>query len=388
MAKEEQELKFENELIHHLVNLGGTKQWDYEPQIKTTLQLWDNFKKILEHNNQDRLDKPLSSTEFNQVKSIISQLKTPYEAGQFLYGINGISQVEIDLDDGKHVYLTVFDQDQIGAGNTVYQIVNQIDRPAVIPGRKDRRFDTTLLINGLPIIQIEEKADNHRIEEALNQMHQYIDEEQYTDIFSTLQILVAMTPHDAKYMANTTSEMFNTAFAFNWQRADDNKVVSDAYEFANSMLSIPMAHQMATNYMILDGTPRHQMIKIMRPYQMYATKRVIAKLRAHQFGIDDQRIGYVWHTTGSGKTISSFKAAWLASRLPNVDKVVFMVDRVALTNQTVDEYEAYDPENTENSNGGVVTDTANRWVLSNKLKKKGEWDHCYFNSKNGCNGAE
>ncbi|MED7629236.1 UNVERIFIED_CONTAM: type I restriction endonuclease subunit R, partial [Lactobacillus helveticus] len=76
-------------------------------------------------------------------------------------------------------------------------------------------------------------------------------------------------------------------------------------------------------------------------------------------------------TTGSGKTISSFKAAWLASRLPNVDKVVFMVDRVALTNQTVDEYMAYDPENTEGSNGGVVTDTANRWALANKLKRKG-----------------
>lgn len=371
MTIENDELRFEHKLINHIVNLGGSKQWEYLPKIKTTDQLWANFKSILEKNNQDRLDKPLSKTEFSQVKTIISQLNTPYKAGQFLYGINGVSQVEIDRDDGKHVYLTVFDQDQIGAGNTVYQIVNQIDRPAVIPGRKRRRFDTTLLINGLPIIQIEEKGDGHRVTEALNQMQQYIAEEQYTDIFSTLQILVAITPHDARYMANTTAKDFNTDFAFEWQRADDNKVVNDAYEFANYMLSIPMAHQMATNYMILDGTPKHQMIKIMRPYQVYATKRVINKIRGHQFGIDDQRIGYVWHTTGSGKTISSFKAAWLASRLPNVDKVVFMVDRVALTNQTTDEYEAYDPENTDNSNGGVVTDTANRWELANKLKKKG-----------------
>lgn len=371
MTTETNELKFEQHLIEHLVNLGGSKQWEYLPNVKTNDQLWDNFKRILENNNQDRLDKPLSKTEFNQVKAEINQLKTPYQAGRFLYGMNGISQVEVDLDDGKHVYLTVFDQDQIGAGNTVYQIVNQIERPAVVPGRKNRRFDITLLINGLPIIQIEEKADGHRVNEALNQMHQYIDEDQYTDIFSTLQILVAMTPHDARYMANTTSTSFNTDFAFQWQREQDNQVVSDAFEFANSMLSIPMAHQMATNYMILDGTPQRQTIKIMRPYQMYATKRVINKLRQHHFGIDDQRIGYVWHTTGSGKTISSFKAAWLASRLPNVDKVVFMVDRVALTNQTVDEYEAYDPENTEDSNGGVVTDTANRWVLANKLNRKG-----------------
>ena len=172
-------------------------------------------------------------------------------------------------------------------------------------------------------------------------------------------------------MANSTADKFNTDFAFRWQKADDNKPVFDWKEFANNMLSIPMSHQMATNYMILDGTPKHQMIKVMRPYQVYATQRVIRKIRQHTFGIDDPGVGYVWHTTGSGKTISSFKAAWLASRLPNVDKVVFLVDRVALTNQTVDEYKAYDPENTEESNGGVVTDTANRWVLERKLNKKG-----------------
>ncbi|MFC6176654.1 type I restriction endonuclease subunit R [Companilactobacillus huachuanensis] len=371
MSLETNELAFESNLIDYLVNLGGTKQWDYLPEVKTTDDLWQNFKVIVEQHNQDRLDGKLSDVEFKQIKVIIGQLETPYQAGQFLYGMNGISQVEVDLDNGKHVYLKIFDQDNIGAGDTIYQIVNQIERPAVIPGRKARRFDTTLLINGLPIIQIEEKADGHDAKEALNQMHQYIEENQYTDIFSTLQILVAITPHDSRYMANSTADKFNTDFAFRWQKADDNKPVFDWKEFANNMLSIPMSHQMATNYMILDGTPKHQMIKVMRPYQVYATQRVIRKIRQHTFGIDDSGAGYVWHTTGSGKTISSFKAAWLASRLPNVDKVVFLVDRVALTNQTVDEYKAYDPENTEESNGGVVTDTANRWALERKLNKKG-----------------
>ena len=115
----------------------------------------------------------------------------------------------------------------------------------------------------------------------------------------------------------------------------------------SSAFSIPMAHQMATNYIILDGTPKRQMIKVMRPYQVYAASSIIDKVRQHNFDIDPQGIGYVWHATGSGKTISSFKTAWLASRLPNVDKVVFLVDRVALTNQTVDEYSAYDPEKAE-----------------------------------------
>lgn len=113
-----------------------TKLWKYEPHIKTTEQLWDNFKAILEQHNQNTLDHPLSVVEFNQVKKIISDIKTPYEAGQFLYGLNGVSQIEIDLDDGRHVFLTVFDQKQIGAGDTVYQVVNQIKRPAVITGKK------------------------------------------------------------------------------------------------------------------------------------------------------------------------------------------------------------------------------------------------------------
>lgn len=159
MAIEKAELIFEDKLIHKLETLGGVKQWKYEPSIKTTDQLWSNFKNILEENNRDKLDEPLSEGEFAQVKRIITNLKTPYEAGQFLYGLNGVSQVEVDLDSGKHVYLTVFDQAQIGAGNTRYQVVNQIERNAVIPGYPDRRFDTTLLINGLPIIQIEEKSD-------------------------------------------------------------------------------------------------------------------------------------------------------------------------------------------------------------------------------------
>ena len=345
-----------------------TKLWKYEPDIKTTPQLWENFKKILEQHNQNVLENPMSDVEFNQVKKIISDLHTPYEAGQFLYGLNGVSQIEVDLDDGRHVYLTVFDQKQIGAGDTVYQVVNQIERPAVINGKMNRRFDTTLLINGLPIIQIEEKRDTHDVNEALNQMHQYIDEGQYSDIFSMLQILIAITPNNVKYMANTTSERFNKDFAFNWQR-EDNTIVRDWKEFADSMLSIPMAHQMATNYMILDGTPNKQSLKVMRPYQVYATQAVIEGLKNVDFEFGDKKVGYIWHTTGSGKTITSFKTAWLASRMPKVDKVVFVVDRIQLTKQTNENYKAYDPDATDDFDG-IVQDTNNTTDLSRKLKSK------------------
>ena len=346
-----------------------TKLWKYEPNIKTTVQLWDNFKAILEQHNQNTLDHPLSAVEYNQVKKIISDIQTPYEAGQFLYGLNGVSQIEIDLDDGRHVFLTVFDQKQIGAGDTVYQVVNQIQRPAVITGKQERCFDTTLLINGLPIIQIEEKRDTRDVNEALNQMQQYADENQYRDIFSTLQILVAITPNNVKYMANTTPDKFNKDFAFNWQRKSDNTIVRRWKEFADSMLSIPMAHQMATNYMILDGTKNKQMLKVMRPYQVYATQNVIESLKRVDFEFGMNKVGYIWHTTGSGKTITSFKTAWLASRMPKVDKVVFVVDRIALTKQTNENYNAYDPDATEETLGSVEN-TNNTTDLSRKLKSK------------------
>lgn len=351
-----------------------TKLWTYEPKIKTTEQLWANFKEILERHNQSTLDYPLSMVEFNQVKKLLSDIGTPYAAGQFLYGLNGVSQIEIDLDDGRHVFLTVFDQKQIGAGDTVYQIVNQIERPAKIIGKQDRRFDTTLLINGLPILQIEEKQSTHDINEALNQMQQYASENQYRDIYSTLQILVAITPHNVKYMANTTADKFNKDFAFNWQRQRDNTIVRHWKEFADSMLSIPMAHQMATNYMILDGTRNKQMLKVMRPYQVYATQKVLEQLKKVDFELGMHKIGYIWHTTGSGKTITSFKTAWLASRLPKVDKVVFVVDRIALTKQTNENYRAYDPDTKEETTTqtvvGSVQDTRNTTDLNRKLRNK------------------
>ena len=370
--KNQSELMFENEVIDYLTTIGGVRQWEYKKEIKTTEQLWDNFKKILEQNNRARLEYPLSMTEFNQVKKVINMIETPYQAGQFLYGVNGVSEIEVDLDNGKHVFLTVFDQAQVGGGSTVYQVVNQIERKRIVDGKQDRRFDITLLINGLPIIQIELKKSLHSATESLNQMEQYIAEKQFSDIYSTLQILVAMTPHDIRYMANTTLRGFNRSFAFNWQNEEDAKPVRSWKVFADKVLSIPMAHDLATRYMVLDGTKNKEGIKVMRPYQVYATKRVIDKVRKHDFSYDDGKLGYIWHTTGSGKTITSFKTAWLASRLTNVDKVVFLVDRIALTNQTVDAYQAYDPVAGFEGKTGVVGDTANISDLHNKLTKKSD----------------
>lgn len=347
--------------------------WTYMPNIRTTEDLWQNFKSILESHNPGPLDnKKLSDTEFDQVKAEINKLDTPYKAGQFLYGMNGVSQIQITLDTGRSVILEVFRQEKIGAGDTVYQVVNQIQRKAKLPGKQDRQFDTTLLINGLPIIQIEEKKDKVPAEYAFNQMHQYILERQYTDIFSTLQILVAMTPQECKYMANTTGDNFNKDFSFYW-KDKENKPIKNWRGFADAMLTIPMAHQMATNFMILDGTKNKESLKVMRSYQVYATQAAIEGIRKAQFDMGSNKIGYIWHTTGSGKTITSFKTAWLANRLPNVDKVVFVVDRIALTRQTTESYIAYNPDDIENitKEYGSISDTKNTGALRRQLKSKG-----------------
>lgn len=370
------EEEFEREVIEYLQQIGEVKQWEYKKEIKTSEQLWNNFKIILENNNRARLKRPLSETEFKQVQSTISNLNSPYEAGQFLYGVNGVSEINIISDDGESIHLTVFDQAQVGGGNTVYQIVNQIERPKIVDGKQDRRFDVTLLINGLPIIQMELKKIMKNSREALNQIEQYIAERQYSDIYSTTQILVAMTPNDIKYMANVTIEQFNTAFAFNWQDENTANPVRSWKTFCDKVLSIPMAHDLATRYMILDGTKNKKSIKVMRPYQVYATKRVLDSIKKYDFKHSDGKLGYVWHTTGAGKTVTSFKTAWLASRLPNVDKVVFLVDRIALTNQTFLDYDAYDPTSYSKDNdkkrSGVIAETHNVRDLHKKLTKKSD----------------
>lgn len=171
-------------------------------------------------------------------------------------------------------------------------------------------------------------------------MHQYIQVRQTTDIFRLLQICVSKSPQVIRTMANTTEVMFNLYLSFRVQRESVNRPIRVVREFSNLMCSIPMAHQMATNYIILDGTKNRKKFKVMRPYQVYATIRVINKIRRQQFGLYPKEVGYIVQLTGSGKTISSFKAAWLASRHSNESKVFFCVYRMSSLNQTVDEYRA------------------------------------------------
>ncbi|RIY32246.1 hypothetical protein CJP74_04995 [Psittacicella melopsittaci] len=356
------------------------KNLDWQPLIlkeNSEEELWQNFRRILVQNNQDVLGKtPLSDNEFARIKLQITSLDSPFKAGQFIYGFGGTTQVYIERDDGSPACFTIFRQNEIGAGNSVYQVLHGFKRLPQIPGKPTRVFDTTLLINGLPLIQIEEKPSVCEVDQALNLMHQYIKENLYTGIFSTLQILIGMTPNGVKYMANTTADKFNKEFAFSWQRdsfaKNKNPIVHKWNDFARTMLTRAFAHVMAANFMIIDSDVRQSSLKVMRPYQVYATIAALSAVTKHQFGGRYGKLGYIWHTTGSGKTITSFKTAWLASRLPNVQKVVFVVDRVALTKQTLEKYRAYDP----NFKGGTTSvdsdihSTSNIFELYDLLKRR------------------
>lgn len=370
------ELQFESKLINYIANdceenskyfkQSSTQNWQYLSNIKTIDQLWENLRSIIFKRNQDKLNKPLSDKEFEQIKSTIKGLTTPYKAGQFLYGMNGKCEIEIETDDNEIVYLNLFEQSNVGSGTNIYQVVNQVQIPNYREGDPESRFDTTFLINGLPIIQVEEKRAAKEINQALNQMHQYIKQNKYSDIFSTLQILVAMNPHHIRYMANTTVDKFNKDFAFEWKNINNENVLTWT-QFADTFLSIPMAHNMSTKYMILDGEDKQ--LKVMRPYQVYATERTLNELEKIDFGGKHaNKVGYIWHTTGSGKTITSFKTAWLARNVISIDKVIFVVDRKDLNRQTLDKYSAYDPSGSNTFSS--VSNTKNTKSLEKELNKK------------------
>lgn len=358
----EPELEFEEDLCNYLCSDERKRKWTYI-NANTTEKLWDNFRDILNALNKDNLDHSLTNYEFNQVKSYIQKLKTPYEAGRFIYGVGGKCQIQVIDERNQSIFLTIFDKNNVQ--NNIYQLTKQVNKEDG-DEQRNRRFDVTLLINGLPILQIEEKKDGVDSKTAVRQMHEYIRENKYSDIFSTLQILIAMTPHDIWYMANSTDEDFSEDFAFRWKKDGDNsQKLLDWKDFCDSFLNPPFAYKMATEYTILDNDGSNPSLKVMRYYQVYATRNVINKLKEHNFedtSDENKKVGYIWHTTGSGKTISSFKVAFLASRLPKVKKVIFVVDRVALTNQTYKKYSAYVPDGDNESIMSVDN--------TNDLKKK------------------
>ena len=365
------EADFENALIALL----GTKSWEKEVlRYPTEEDLIANWQAHLNKTNQhiDKLDVPLLRSEMNQILEQVQALKTPYALNGFINGKTVAIKRENEKSRhfGKEVSLDIFDREEISAGKSRYQIAQQ---PRFSP-RSDlypkQRGDLMLLINGMPMFHIELKRSGVPISQATNQIERYHKAGAFSGIFSLVQVFVAMTPEECRYFANTGGPL-NPAFYFRW--ADFNNVyMNDWDKVATHFLSIPMAHQFIGDYTIADA--KDEQLKVLRSYQYYAVNKIADTVAKTDWTSGNQRGGYIWHTTGSGKTMSSFKSAQLISRRKDADKVIFLLDRIELGKQSLEEYQNFADSKDD------VQATENTAILLAKLKSKQDRDRLIVTS--------
>ena len=357
------ELAFEEALTNHLLKHG----WNEVIKNPTEEELVENWASIIYDNNRE-IDKlgnyPLTASEMQQVMDTVNMKSSPYEMNRFINGKEVCIKRDNEADTnnfGKEVYLKIFDPMEISSGQSRYQIARQPRFKTADDMMGDRRGDMMLLINGMPVIHIELKRSKIDVSQACYQIKRYVHEGVFqSGIFSMVQIYVAMTPEETLYFANPGGEdRFQKQFYFHWEDFN-NQVVSDWKQVASNLLSIPMAHQMVGFYTIADD--KDKTLKVLRSYQYFAVSRISDVVKKTNWDDHLHRGGYVWHTTGSGKTMTSFKSAQLIAASGDADKVVFLLDRIELALQSLDEYRGFAGE------GDEIQDTADTSILLDKLK--------------------
>ena len=298
----------------------------------------------------------MSDAEFEQVKNQL-QFSSFYKAGEWLVGENGKVMVHVQRDT-ERLHLVVMNHEHIAGGSSVYEVINQYsalksdDEESI--AERDRRFDVTLMINGLPMIHIELKNRQHSYMDAFWQIKKYISEGKFTGIFSAVQMFVVSNGVDTKYFAAAGDTELNPKFMSGWVDTENNPV-SDYIDFAKSVLRIPQAHEMIARYTVLDEDAKR--LILLRPYQIHAIESIREASRTG-------KSGYVWHTTGSGKTLTSYKATRnLLMDIPAIDKAIFLIDRKDLDAQTTMAFQAY-----ANNDLVDVDETDNVNDLKKKLK--------------------
>ena len=355
------ELQFEHDLVEVLQNKG----WKEVLKNPTEKDLIENWKNILLENNTsiDRLNGyALTDSEMQQILEQITKLRTPLKLNGFINGIT-VSIVRDNPNDslhfGKEISLKIYDRNEISGGGSRYQIAEQpiFKTHGIL---NNRRGDLLLLINGMPVIHIELKRSNVDVSQAAYQIEKYAHEGVFTGIYSLIQIFVAMQPQETIYFANPGPDAkFNNKFYFHW--ADfNNEPINDWKLIAENLLSIPMAHMLIGFYTVADDLDG--VLKVMRSYQYHATNKICDVVARTDWNSPNTRGGYIWHTTGSGKTLTSFKSAQLISNSKDADKVVFLLDRIELGDQSLREYKGFSDEDES------VEGTKNTYELIEKLK--------------------
>ena len=357
------EADFEEALIKILSENG----WEKKVLKNYTEQdLLRNWADILFENNRDidRLnDYPLTDSEMQQILEQIETLRTPLKLNGFING-KSVSVIRDNPDDklhfGKEVSLKIYDRCEIAAGQSRYQIAQQPKFPTKSKLLNDRRGDLMLLINGMPVIHIELKKSGIPVSQAYHQIEKYSHEGVFRGLFSLVQIFVAMEPNETVYFANPGPDgNFNPNYYFHWGDFN-NEPINEWDKVASTLLSIPMAHQLIGFYTVADDSDG--ILKVMRSYQYFAASAISDKVAKAKWEGNNQLGGYIWHTTGSGKTMTSFKSAQLIASSKDADKVVFLMDRIELGTQSLKEYRNFAEENES------VQATENTHVLIGKLK--------------------
>ena len=373
------EAEFEAALIKKLTDECG---WDKKIlrncSEKDLIKNWDDI--LFQNNRQiDRLnDYPLTEGEMGQILEQIKSLRTPVKLNGFING--GSIIIKRDNEDdkahfGKEISLKIYDRKEIAAGKSRYQILEQPQFRVNSDIKSQRRGDLLLLINGMPVIHIELKNTNVPVSQACYQIQKYAGEGIYAGIYSLVQIFVAMNPEETRYFANPGPEgKFNPDFYFHWADFNNNPI-NDWKRIATSFLSIPMAHQLIGFYTVADDTDG--VLKVMRSYQYYAANAISDRVSKTKWDEPRQRGGYVWHTTGSGKTLTSFKSAQLIAASRDADKVIFLMDRIELGTQSLCEYQGFAAddesiqatENTTDLLHKLRSDSANDTLIVTSIQK-------------------
>ena len=359
----QKESAFELALCDVLTQHGWEKDILVQPSEEDLVENWAQI--IFDNNReQERLGSfSLTASEMQQIIDQVNTWHSPYEINKQINGCYVCIKRDNPKDIhnvGKEVYLKIYDPQEISAGQSRYQIVRQPRFRAANPLAGDRRGDVLLLINGMPLFHIELKRSRVDVSEAVFQLKRYMHEGIFAKgIFSMVQIFVAMTPEKTLYFANPGSEdKFLEEFQFHW--ADfNNEEIHDWRRVATELLNIPMAHQLIGYYTIADD--KDQTLKVLRSYQYYATNKICDVTHNTNWDAHEHKGGYIWHTTGSGKTMTSFKSAQLIANSGDADKVVFLLDRVELSIQSLDEYRGFAGENDD------IQDTQNTLMLVSKL---------------------
>ncbi|MGL4951606.1 MAG: type I restriction endonuclease subunit R [Mycoplasma sp.] len=339
--KVESERELENRFIKQL------QKQEYElVNIKCEVELHKNFIKQINIINKEILNqKDLTDSESNRLLTSITG-KNVYDSSKLLR-----EKISLQRDNGKIINLSLFNSREWC--KNIFQVTNQY----TFEGQYKNIYDVTILINGLPLVSIELKRTGVELNEAFNQISRY-KRHSLTGLFRFVQLFIISNGVNTKYFANNKNEL-KKEFTFFWTDEFNDRITSLS-AFTEDFLNKCMLAKIIARYMILKSNGD---ILVMRPYQIYAVEKLIQRVQ------ETNNNGYIWHTTGSGKTLTSFKFSQLLEKEPNVVKVFFMVDRKDLDKQTIDEFNKFQPDSIDQSNNtsnliSIINDPTKKIILT------------------------